>query len=160
MGKVALTPEDAKPTQQMRKFAKLVAKGDITLVEAYRRCYSVGKSQPRTVGSKASALRKHPWVDAEIQRLQQPEEDDIRITANQKRMYLEQVINAGLKKIYDRQGNEVLADGRGVIAAVAELNKMDGDLAAQKTEATHKHSFDSLSDDQLDARINALLGQG
>jgi isoaspartyl peptidase/L-asparaginase-like protein (Ntn-hydrolase superfamily) len=49
-------------------------------------------------------------------------------------------------------------DSRGVIAAIAELNKMDGDLAAIKTD--NAHSFvEELTDEQLDKHIAQLQAE-
>lgn len=46
-----------------------------------------------------------------------------------------------------------MKDPKAAISAVAELNKMDGDLAAIKTENKHMHDFSELSDSELDAEI-------
>lgn len=42
------------------------------------------------------------------------------------------------------------------VAAIAELNKMDGDLAAIKTESKHTHEHEELTDEQLAQRIADL----
>lgn len=47
-------------------------------------------------------------------------------------------------------------DSRGAIAAISELNKMDGDLAAIKTDNKHAVELQELSEEQLDARIREL----
>lgn len=42
------------------------------------------------------------------------------------------------------------------VAAIAELNKMDGDLAAIKTDNKNSHVFEDLTEDQLDKRLAEL----
>tara|TARA_R100000656_G_scaffold122268_2_gene97776 strand:+ start:371 stop:922 length:552 start_codon:yes stop_codon:yes gene_type:complete len=42
------------------------------------------------------------------------------------------------------------------VAAIAELNKMDGDLAAIKTDNKHTHEHEGLTDEQLAQRIADL----
>lgn len=48
-------------------------------------------------------------------------------------------------------------DAKGAVSAISELNKMDGDHAAIKTENKHDHSFSMMSDEELDQRIAELL---
>jgi len=42
------------------------------------------------------------------------------------------------------------------VSAIAELNKMDGDLAVIKTDNKNTHSFEDLTDEQIDQRIADL----
>lgn len=49
-----------------------------------------------------------------------------------------------------------LIDPKAAISAIAELNKMDGDLAAIKTDNKSSHSFEGMSDDELGRRLESL----
>lgn len=53
-------------------------------------------------------------------------------------------------------GDLVHRDGRNAIAAIAELNKMQGHLAAIKTDNKNSHAFDELTEAQIDKRIAEL----
>lgn len=48
-------------------------------------------------------------------------------------------------------------DSKGAVSAISELNRMDGDLAAIKTENKHDHSFSAMGDEELEERIGTLL---
>jgi hypothetical protein len=58
----------------------------------------------------------------------------------------------------DGDGDLAHRDARSAIAAIAELNKMQGDLAAIKTDNTHSFA-EELNDEQLDKRIAQLQAQ-
>lgn len=47
-------------------------------------------------------------------------------------------------------------NAKSAVSAIAELNKMDGDLAVIKTDNKNTHAFEDLTDDQLDQRIAEL----
>lgn len=47
-------------------------------------------------------------------------------------------------------------NAKGAVSAVSELNRMDGDLATIKTENKHMHTFDELTEEQLNDRIAEL----
>lgn len=49
-----------------------------------------------------------------------------------------------------------LVDPKAAINAIAELNKMDGDLAAIKTDNKTSLSFEDLSDEELSRRLESL----
>jgi hypothetical protein len=57
----------------------------------------------------------------------------------------------------DEDGADLkLRDSRSAIAAIAELNKMQGDLASIKVENKNIHAFEELTEAQIDQRIADL----
>lgn len=56
----------------------------------------------------------------------------------------------------DREMVGFTFNAKGAVSAISELNKMDGDLATIKTENKHTHSFDELTEEQLNDRIAEL----
>lgn len=87
-------------------------------------------------------------------------------TVSQKRQALWEVKQRcldELKPVFEGYGEDkelmgYTFDARGVIGAISELNKMDGDLAAivNKNEVTHK--FADITDEELDKKIANLSG--
>lgn len=60
----------------------------------------------------------------------------------------------------DEDGADLkLRDSRSAIAAIAELNKMQGDLASIKTENKHSHTNEDITEEELDARLAKLRGK-
>lgn len=53
----------------------------------------------------------------------------------------------------DRELVGYIFDSRGAIGAIAELNKMDGDLAAIQTNNKHTHEYEEMTDEQLEQEI-------
>lgn len=71
-------------------------------------------------------------------------------------------LKVGLKGSEDPETGECTEEifdasaAKTAVSAIAELNKMDGDLAVIKTDNKNTHSFEDLTDDQLDQRIAEL----
>lgn len=74
-------------------------------------------------------------------------------TAEAKRTLLWHIAKTCSKRAED---DVKLVDPKAAIGAIAELNKMDGDLAAIKTDNKNTHSFEDMSDDELSRRLEAL----
>ncbi|WP_339898268.1 hypothetical protein [uncultured Gilvimarinus sp.] len=53
----------------------------------------------------------------------------------------------------DRECLGYVFDSRGMVAAIAELNKMDGDLAAIQTNNKHTREYEEMTDEQLEQEI-------
>lgn len=85
-------------------------------------------------------------------------------TAEQKRKMLWEIAQRCVQEIepeFAGRGDNAQIVGftfnaKGAVSAIAELNKMDGDLAAIKTENKNTHSFEGLTDEQLSERIASL----
>jgi hypothetical protein len=54
----------------------------------------------------------------------------------------------------DKQLVGYVFDVKGMTGCVSELNRMDGDHAAIKTD--NRHNFDDLSDDEIDKKLAAF----
>jgi len=102
--------------------------------EAYRFAYNAENMKPESITRKASELMANGIVSAMVQELRDKATETFDITIEQKKKWLQQIVDLGLKKIYDAQGNEVPTDMSSARGAIAELNKMDGHLASFKHE--------------------------
>lgn len=60
-------------------------------------------------------------------------------------------------KTLDSEGEARTYDAKAAISAIAELNKMDGDLAAQRSEQTILHKVVDLTDSELRDEIAKLV---
>lgn len=169
--------EDLK--QLKTELAELAASFKSPNQLAFAKEWSLGKSQEQAY-IDAGYKSKKPAVDAGkaiercpsiaryktlFQKIAQLELLPKQIgTFEQKRKMLWEVANKcfeGREEKLSGRGEEAelvgyVFDSRGVIAAIAELNKMDGDLAAIKTENKNSHAFEELTEAQLDSRIAEL----
>lgn len=72
------------------------------------------------------------------------------------------ILKVGLKGSEDPDTGECTQEifdataAKTAVAAIAELNKMDGDLAAVKTDNKHTHNHEELTEEQLDKRLAEL----
>jgi len=67
-------------------------------------------------------------IDAELNKITQ----NLRATAEDKRRALWEIANEGMEDVTDKNGVTRMKNCRATIAAIAELNKMDGDYADKK----------------------------
>ncbi len=117
--------------------------------EAYRCSYNAGKMKPETINRSATELLANPMITARIKELQAEAKKRLDYTADEKRLLLMEVIERSLqyKAVVNNEGKpigEYKFDAGSVIRAIAELNKMDGDYAAQKIEQKTDYSFEEL----------------
>lgn len=113
--------------------------------EAYRKAFDTSRMKSATVNKRAHELFDRDPVKQHLDTLRSEVKSEFSVSAEQKKKWLVDVIEAGLKhvvKLTDVEGPDGkpleidlgLSDSKAVISAIAELNKMDGDLAAQKVD--------------------------
>lgn len=130
-----LTPKQEKLCQ---KFIEL---GNAS--EAYRQSYNAENMKPETIHRKVHDLLKQDKIAARVRELQLKIEEKFEITAIQKKKWLQEVVESCIKPMIKTvESGDVtdqiqvgLVDPKAVISAIAELNKMDGHLAAIKTDS-------------------------
>jgi hypothetical protein len=128
---------------------------------AWRAAFPDSKAAPETVHARASLMHKQHKVQiriAEYQKLsrEQSEEEFAVSVADIKKRLLEAAdLGAKIKK--DAQGNSVPHSIQGLVSALAEINKMDGNHAATKTDLTN--SDGSLKPDTSDISKEELKEQ-
>lgn len=75
------------------------------------------------------------------------------------------ILKVGIKGTEDPDTGECTQEifdasaAKTAVAAIAELNKMDGDLASIKTENKHSHTHEDITEEELDARLAKLRGK-
>lgn len=150
------------------KAAKALVSGK-TQEEAYR--ISGGKAKD-TYAAASEMLKLNPKISQYqelVQKIAAIELLPKQIgTLEQKRKMLWEialrasVLKVGLKGTEDPDTGECTQEifdassAKTAVAAIAELNKMDGDLAAIKTDNKHTHEHEELTDEQLAQRIADL----
>lgn len=122
---------------------------------AYKQGYKTENRSKQVIWNQASNFFKRPRVIEHLDKLRDEGKGGFVIAAEDKKRWLQQVIEAGLKekvKLND-DGDEIavgLVDSKSVISAIAELNKMDGHLAAQqlnvKAEVSQASRVKALKD--------------
>ena len=102
---------------------------------AYRFAYGTDNMEPASIASNAQHVLKRPHIGLRIYELQQVVRDKpFKVALGKKIMYLQKVIDVGSQTLKNsfKRGAVEMVDSKSVISAIAELNRMDGDLAAQK----------------------------
>lgn len=113
--------------------------------EAYRQAYSTANMKPEAIKVNASKLLKSTNVALTIESLREETKKEFTVSAEQKRrMLYELAINCS--QVSPESGKPV--NPTATVSAIAELNKMDGDLAAIKTEL--KGSLNVTHEDLLE----------
>lgn len=112
--------------------------------EAYRQSYNT-QAKPETIQNKAHAMLKKGDIRARVDELREETKKEFTVSAEQKRrMLYELAINCS--QVSPESGKPV--NPTATVSAIAELNKMDGDLAAIKTEL--KGSLNVTHEDLLE----------
>lgn len=146
-----------KITEKVDTACRAYLAGD-NKTEAYEKGYETSKMKISTVRKRASEMFKDPDVIAYLDSLRGEVKSEFAVSAEQKKRWLVTVIEAGLQHVVkptdqkDINGEAIeidlgLSDSKAVISAVAELNRMDGDLATQKlsvTTMTHEEALEAL----------------
>lgn len=102
--------------------------------EAYRFAYNAENMKPETTTRNAKALMDDNNISTMIESLRAKAQETFDITIEQKKKWLQQIVDLGLTPIKDAQGNLIPTDMSSARGAIAELNKMDGHLASFKHE--------------------------
>lgn len=90
------------------------------------------------VAVEASKVLRRPKVSLRLFELKTIASEAFKVTAAEKKQWLKSIIEKSLDVGTDPKTKELFfkGDPAHAIKAIAELNKMDGDLAAQKKEVT------------------------
>ena len=136
-----------------------------------------GKAYPAAIAAKYSEkyakaqshkLLVNVGIAKAIKEGQSELKKDLGITAEWKRDQLRNIIVNCSNVIEQPKGRgddvamvKAMIDPKAAISAIAELNKMDGDLATIKTENknTTTHTIETLSEQELNDRIANLAGK-
>lgn len=135
----------SKLTQKQENFCQqYILTGNAS--EAYRQSYNT-QAKPETINSKAKLMLKKDPIRTRISELQEESKKEFMVSAEEKRKLLyELAITCSTTS--DDTGKPM--NPSAVISAIAELNKMDGHLAAIKqdiranVEVTHEELLDKL----------------
>lgn len=89
-------------------------------------------------------------------------EEEFSISAGTKLGWLKEIVQRSMQheQVMDKDGptGEYKFAGGDAIRAINEINKMDGGHAAEKKDITSKgQSINALSDEEVDAKLQALL---
>lgn len=107
-------------------------------VAAYRYAgYATAGWSTDSISVAASRVLKTDKVTLRLYELQVASTDAFRVTAAEKKQWLKQIIEESMQTVTGEDGRTFsLGDHGAAIKAISELNKMDGDLAAQKKHIT------------------------
>lgn len=126
-------------TEQQEKFAQHYAIFGRPS-QAYRAAYNCENSQPQTIYTHASQLLNNDKVALRIYELQQIAAEEFKVDVRKKKALLMQIAEGSTQTYVNKDGETVVTgDLKAAIAAIAELNKMEGDHAAQRKEITGKN---------------------
>lgn len=108
---------------------------------AYRSAYNIAKMKSGTVNRKAKELLDNGKITARLDELRKPVIEKSLITFEAKRKKLWEIVEVCGATVFigDEENDQLLkkiVEPRAAIAAIGELNKMDGDLAAIKQDIT------------------------
>lgn len=103
---------------------------------AYKFAYNCTNMTDESIAVTASRLLQNVNVALRIHELVELRTEAFKISAEKKKAWLEKIVQYSTIVVVNRSGVEKLADSRAAIAAINELNKMDGDLAATRKEIT------------------------
>lgn len=101
---------------------------------AYRAAYSFENMTPQTIAVNAQTVKNNTNVALRIYELQTVAENAFKVTVEEKKQWLKQIIEMSLQ-VGEKNGVKVfIGDEKAATQAISELNKMDGHLAASKKE--------------------------
>lgn len=130
-----------------------VLHGDQT--KAWRNAFPKSKAKPETQHVKASEFHSQDKVKIRIEELKaisnKQSEERFEVTVADIKKRLLKIASMGVAENVDKDGNIKPAAASAAVSALAELNKMDGNHAAIKTDNTH--NFSDKSDEELEKII-------
>jgi hypothetical protein len=108
--------------------------------KAWRIAFPSSKAKPKAVHEKASTFHRIEKVQQRIKEIRQTlkiqAEEKFQISSEQLQKTLAMVMKKGLAEKIDAQGNKVAHALPAVVSAVGEINKMNGNHAAVKSDLT------------------------
>ncbi len=111
------------------------------------------KGNDATLSAVSKENLRKPLITAEIEKAQEEIKSSLGTTAENKRKMLWEAANRCMQTepVLDHNGEptgEYKFDCAGVVRAIAELNKMDGDYAIKKTESKQTVNIITDEDEQ------------
>jgi len=105
---------------------------------AYRFAYDCTKWSAESVSAEAYKIRQRPVVVLRLYELATARDQAFKVTMAQKKQWLKDIIEVSLAPCVDEKTKRkgFVGDSKAAIAAISELNKMDGDLAAIRKEVS------------------------
>lgn len=128
----------SKPTDiQTNTYAEnYVLYGDQS--RAWRVTFSDSKCKPESIHARASKMHGISKVQLRIKELRskllKQTEEEFSITVSDLKKMLVMAAQGGLKMKIDAQGNKIPIAITGAVAAISEINRMDGNHAPTKQE--------------------------
>jgi len=128
----------SNPTKvQINKYAEnYVLDGDQS--QAWRVAFPESKCKEAGVHQKASGFHKVVKVLSRIDELQKilktQSQEEFTLSVSKLKQMLATAIAKGLKDKVDQQGNTIAVNISAAVSAIGEINKMDGNHAATKTD--------------------------
>lgn len=105
---------------------------------AWRIAFPTSKCKPENIHSKASNFHKLIKVQTRIteirSKLTKQTEEEFSVTTSDLKKMLVMAAQGGLKQKVDAQQNKVPVNIAGAVAAISEINRMDGNHAPTKTD--------------------------
>ena len=142
--------------KEIEDYARAIVLEGANQSDAWRKAFPQSEANKKTTHRQASKFSMMPNVCTRIEELtassKAQSEEEFNITSEQKKIWLKKAVTLGLR--LDDQGDdlpdpapELAAISKpqisAAVAAIAELNRMDGDHAATKTD--HTSSDGSMS---------------
>ncbi len=128
---------------------------------AWRKAFPRSTVDEKRACGNASTFHKLPSVRracAEMERRASLAlEREFDISASDIRKRLVDAADSGAERRTDAQGNIVPINIAGSVSALSEINRMNGNHAATKTEHSGTVAVTELTDNQLNSRIARLL---
>ncbi len=126
---------------------------------AWRVTFTESRCKPETVHYKASLFHKIEKVKKRITELRskliKQTEEEFSITVSDLKKMLVMAAQGGLKQKIDAQQNKIAVNIAGSVAAIAELNRMDGNHKPIKQTVVNLN-FNDLTEEELDRKIKQL----
>jgi hypothetical protein len=107
--------------------------------DAYRHAYSTRKMSQSSVQREALRLFENPTITPWLDHYQEKKEEEFSLSITHKKQMLLAAAEKGLKDKGDAHGNMVAHNLAGTVAAISELNRMEGDHAPIKNAFTGTH---------------------
>ena len=124
--------------------------------DAYRHAYSTSEMSQSSVQREASRLFENPIITPWVDYYQGRNEEGFSLSISRKKQMLLAAAEKGLKDKKDAHGNMIAHNLAGTVAAISELNRMEGDHAPIKNAFTGADG-ESLNISGAAASLNAKL---
>lgn len=140
-------------TEKQKEFARLLVEGKLSKPDAYRKAFKCKDMKQTTASKAASRLSKNVEIQRYMDKLNDQLNKSAVLTKQQRMEWLSRVVRTPIGDIDNTSDlcQESCIDENGMkfkmlskIAAIQELNKMDGAYTPQKMEVDAGENFMSL----------------